>query len=287
MLNQADFRYTEPLRVRWAEVDLQRIVFNGHYLMYFDTAVAGWWRAMALPYHDSMVALSGDLFVRKATLEYERSARYDERLAIGIRCGRLGNSSLRVDAAAFRDGQRLVTGELVYVFADPATQTSRPLPQPLRNALAAFEAGEAMTTLEQGGWERLAPESRALRHAVFVGEFGASGAAVEDAQDAGAAHVLLRNRLGLAVACGRLVDEGGGVGRIGRLACHAGVRGAGLGVQVLDALLAAARGQGLRTLRLTAGEHALGLYLRRGFVADGEAQDEAGVPHRPMRLDLG
>ena len=47
-MKRADYRFADPLRVRWAEVDLQKIVFNGHYVMYFDTAVAGWWRAMAL-----------------------------------------------------------------------------------------------------------------------------------------------------------------------------------------------------------------------------------------------
>ena len=44
-----DFRHLHRLRVRWAEVDMQKIVFNGHYLMYFDTAVADYWRALALP----------------------------------------------------------------------------------------------------------------------------------------------------------------------------------------------------------------------------------------------
>ena len=60
-MKRNDFRFLEPLRVRWAEVDMQKIVFNGHYLMYIDTAVAGYWRALALPYHDTMVALQGDL----------------------------------------------------------------------------------------------------------------------------------------------------------------------------------------------------------------------------------
>ena len=35
-----DFRFFHRLRVRWVEVDLQKIVFNAHYLMYFDTAIA-------------------------------------------------------------------------------------------------------------------------------------------------------------------------------------------------------------------------------------------------------
>jgi YbgC/YbaW family acyl-CoA thioester hydrolase len=73
---RSDFRFFERLRVRWAEVDMQSIVFNGHYLMYFDTAVAGYWRALAIPYHETMEYLGGDFYVRKSTLEYEASARY-------------------------------------------------------------------------------------------------------------------------------------------------------------------------------------------------------------------
>ena len=72
-----DFRFFHRLRVRWAEVDMQKIVFNAHYLMYFDTAIADYWRAMALPYEEAMLSLGGDLYVRKATVEFNASARVD------------------------------------------------------------------------------------------------------------------------------------------------------------------------------------------------------------------
>jgi YbgC/YbaW family acyl-CoA thioester hydrolase len=49
-LYRSDFRCFHRLRVRWAEVDMQKIVFNGHYLMYIDTAMSDYWRALALPY---------------------------------------------------------------------------------------------------------------------------------------------------------------------------------------------------------------------------------------------
>ena len=49
-MNRQDFRFFHALRVRWVEVDMQKIVFNGHYLMYLDTAVSDYWRALALPY---------------------------------------------------------------------------------------------------------------------------------------------------------------------------------------------------------------------------------------------
>ena len=63
---------------------MQSIVFNAHYLMYFDTAVAGYWRALAMPYHDTMAYLGGDLYARKATVEYEASARYDDLIEVGV-----------------------------------------------------------------------------------------------------------------------------------------------------------------------------------------------------------
>ena len=53
-MKRQDFRFFHRLRVRWAEVDMQKIVFNAHYLMYFDTAVADYWRALALPYEEAM-----------------------------------------------------------------------------------------------------------------------------------------------------------------------------------------------------------------------------------------
>ena len=109
-LQRRDFRHLERLRVRWAEVDMQRIVFNAHYLMYFDTALAGYWRALALPYEATMAGLGGDLYLRKASIEYEGSARYDDQLEVGIRCARIGNSSMMLQAAVFRGEPRLVHG---------------------------------------------------------------------------------------------------------------------------------------------------------------------------------
>jgi YbgC/YbaW family acyl-CoA thioester hydrolase len=286
-MKRADFRYREPLRVRWAEVDLQKIVFNGHYLMYVDTAVAGYWRALALPYHDTMERLQGDLYVRKATLEYEGSARYDERLEVGIRCGRIGNSSMVFAAGVFRGEQVLVHGELVYVFADPHTQTSRPVPPELRGWLQAFEAGEPMVDVRLGDWPTQHAEAMRLRHAVFAQEQGIPAALMGDEADAGAVHALAFNRAGRAVGSGRLVPLPDGAGRIGRMAVDAGLRGAGVGATLLRALVQAGRDRGCPHLVLHAQATAEGFYRGAGWVAEGPVFEEAGVPHQAMRLRLG
>ncbi|MEO5771616.1 MAG: YbgC/FadM family acyl-CoA thioesterase [Burkholderiaceae bacterium] len=285
-LTRLSFRHRERLRVRWAEVDLQQIVFNGHYLMYFDTAVAGYWRKLALPYHDAMALLGGDLYVRKATVEYEASARFDDLLEVGIRCGRIGNSSMQLQAAVFRGERRLVLGELVYVFADPASQTARPVPAPLRELLNAFEAGESVFDVRSGGWDALGVDASALRQAVFVAEQGIAAELELDAADAQALHVVAYNRLGQALGTGRLLEHAPGVGRIGRMAVLASVREAGIGRPLLDHLIQLARERGDREVILHSQSSAIGFYDRAGFLPRGEAFDEAGIVHQEMALSL-
>ena len=265
---------------------MQQIVFNGHYLMYFDTAIAGYWRALALPYHDTMTALGGDLYVRKATLDYEGSARYDELLDIGIRCARIGTSSMLLQAAVFRGEQRLVHGDLVYVFANPATQTALPVPAALRELLQGFEAGEPMIEVRSGGWATLGAEAAAIRDAVFIQEQGIPAALEHDAADAQALHGVAFNRLGAALGTGRLLTASTGVAKIGRMAVLASVRGAGVGRPLLDALLVAARVRGDHEVMLHAQASAVGFYLRAGFSPRGAAFEEAGIAHQEMVLSL-
>ena len=281
---RSDFRFLDRLRVRWAEVDLQKIVFNGHYLMYFDTAVAGYWRALAMPYHPTMEQLQGDLYVRKATLEYAASARYEDQLEVGIRCARIGNSSMSFAAAVFRGEQRLVHGELVYVYADPVTQTSRPVPQVLRDWLQDYEAGKAMVELRIGPWAELGAASREVRQAVYAVEQGAPPELVADSADETAVHLVAINRLGLPLASGRLLSPAPGIGQIGRMATLASMRGAGIAKAVLAGLLQASRQRGDREAMLNAAALALPLYEHAGFARSGAQHLEAGVPHWEMRL---
>lgn len=280
------FRSRHRLRVRWAEADLQGIVFNGHYLTYFDTAVSDYWRALGLPYIEAMRAFGGDLYVRKATLDYLGSARYDDVLDIGIRCTRIGNTSLSLTGAVFRQNRLLVTGELVYVFADPALQTSKPLPQPLREVLQAFETGEAMLSVRTGTWAELGADARAIRTEVFVQEQQVPAEMEWDDADSACLHAVAYNRIGMALATGRLLEHVPGTGRIGRMAVRQPLRGAGAGRLVLDALMQAARERGETEVLLHAQTSAVAFYARFGFVARGPQFIDAGIPHVEMTRGL-
>jgi YbgC/YbaW family acyl-CoA thioester hydrolase len=137
---RADFVCTSQLRVRWAEVDMQKVVFNGHYLTYIDTAVAEYWREIGLPYPQGYVERYGaDLYLRKATLEYLGSAHYDDVLTVCCRVAKLGGSSMTFRFEITHEAELLISAELVYVNADPAAMKATPLPDELRDKVLRYE----------------------------------------------------------------------------------------------------------------------------------------------------
>jgi YbgC/YbaW family acyl-CoA thioester hydrolase len=281
-IKRQDFRFAERLRVRWSEIDAQGIVFNGHYLNYFDAAVGGYWRALALPYADTMATVDGDLFVRKSVLEYLGSARYDELLEVAVRCQRIGTSSMTLQCAVFRGEELLVHGELVYVMADPRQQAAKPIPAPLRSVIEAFEAGHPVVEVRVGSWAELGEQAGAIRTAVFVQEQKIPIEMEWDEADASCLHAVAFNRFGQALATGRLLEHVPGVAKIGRMAVMRSMRGSRVGREVLEALMRKGREQGYTEVLLHAQLSAVGFYLRAGFTQRGEPFEEAGIGHVEM-----
>lgn len=282
MALRGSFRFSHRLRVRWAEVDLQQIVFNGHYLMYFDTAVGDYWRALGLPYQAAMARLGGDLYVRKSTLEYLGSARFDDLLDVFVHCEHIGNTSLRLRCMVYRSERLLVTGELVYVFANPVTQSSLPVPAELREMLLDFEAGTDMLDVQVGHWDELGVSAQDIRAEVFIREQGIPMDLELDEADHDALHALVLNRLGMPLATGRLIRHAPGVSRLGRMAVIASMRGSSVGRRVLEALTEAAWQRGDHTVLLHAQLSAVNFYRRFGFVENGPHFEEAGIIHVEM-----
>ena len=140
-----DFRCEHRLRVRWAEVDMQKVVFNGHYLTYIDTAIADYWRAIGLAYPEGYVDKYGhDMYLRKASVEYLGSARYEDELCVRCRAGKLGRSSMTFFFEIARERPNpspdpLISAELVYVNVEVKTLKPVPLHDEVRASVRAYE----------------------------------------------------------------------------------------------------------------------------------------------------
>ena len=81
--------YSHAVRVRYAEVDAQGVVFNAHYLTYCDDAVAQWWTSLGLSFGDH----GWDVMVKKAVVEWQGSAGFNDVIDIDVTASRWGTTS--------------------------------------------------------------------------------------------------------------------------------------------------------------------------------------------------
>ncbi len=139
-----------------------------------------------------------------------------------------------------------------------------------------------MLRIELMTWEKARAEATRIRFEVFVEEQKVPREIELDENDAPSLHALAYDRQGRAVATGRLLPDG----HIGRIAVLRSRRGTGAGSAILRALMDAAKARGDRSVALSAQTHALDFYRKHGFVPEGEAFEEAGIPHQAMRRTL-
>jgi acyl-CoA thioester hydrolase len=133
--------FAYPLRVRYSECDMQGIVFNGHYLAYFDVSITELWRA-AFGSYEAMIERGVDLVVAEARVRYRGSARFDDMLTMEIGVAALGTTSVTTAHGVRRDGELLVEGEMRHVFVDTATFVKTPIPDWARDGLAPWQVSE-------------------------------------------------------------------------------------------------------------------------------------------------
>jgi predicted GNAT family N-acyltransferase len=133
-----------------------------------------------------------------------------------------------------------------------------------------------------GAWIDLREEAAPIRYAVFVDEQKVPAEIELDDWDALSLHALALDAQGRVLGTGRLLPDG----HIGRMAVLQSARGQGVGSALLRALLQAARARGDREVVLSAQTHAMPFYEKAGFIAEGDDYDDAGIPHRQMRLSM-
>jgi acyl-CoA thioester hydrolase len=129
--------YRHSIRVRYAECDMQGVVFNAHYLAYFDTNMTELWRA-AFGSYQAMLDRGIDMVVVDAQLQFKGSARFDEELTLAVRVARMGNTSVATRHSISRDDEVLVEGTLTHVIVERETLAKTQIPDWLRSGLAAW-----------------------------------------------------------------------------------------------------------------------------------------------------
>ena len=140
-MSREQFWFFFPFRVRYSEIDGQGVVFNAHYLTYFDTTITEYFRALGYDQYADSRTTGIDFHVVKSLIEYKAPVLFDQELDVGARVARIGNTSLSFELAIFLKGKNeaLVTGEIVWVYTDQKSHRPVPIPQSIRDFIAARE----------------------------------------------------------------------------------------------------------------------------------------------------
>jgi acyl-CoA thioester hydrolase len=91
--------------VRFVECDQQGVVFNAHYLVWADEAVAAWWTGRGVDW-TGFNAQGVEYLVVASALEWRSSARYGDTVTVEAELEKLGRTSLTVRFVV-RVGERL------------------------------------------------------------------------------------------------------------------------------------------------------------------------------------
>jgi acyl-CoA thioester hydrolase len=137
---RSDFRFHHEIRVRFADTDLQGIVFNGNYLTYYDVAWTEYFRALGFTYKD-LIERGVDTVLARTTMDFKSPARFDDILEVHARISSIGNTSLIFDFEIYPRGLDTVLGNAssLYVCVDPKTLLKMRVPDFLREAAGRLE----------------------------------------------------------------------------------------------------------------------------------------------------
>ena len=123
------FRHT--IAVRYGEVDMQRVVFNSHYLAYCDDAVETWFRGLDF----SLADLGYDFMLKKAVIEWSGSATVGDVIEIDVSVERWGNTSFDVAFEGSVAGAPVFRCVITYVGVRFGTKETVAPPAAFRAAL--------------------------------------------------------------------------------------------------------------------------------------------------------
>ncbi|WP_223590840.1 acyl-CoA thioesterase [Neobacillus bataviensis] len=134
------YRFSHRLKVRYSEIDGQKIVFNAHYLTYIDVAVTEYFQeGLKLELGQS----DFDFVLAKSTLEYKKSAQLNDWLTIWCKMSKVGKTSMTMNCMITREGEEdpILLAEIIYVSYNEETKSSQPVPDFVRTRIEAFESG--------------------------------------------------------------------------------------------------------------------------------------------------
>ncbi len=140
-MSRSQFNFYYSFRIRYSEVDAQGIVFNAHYLTFFDSAMTEYLRKIGYNYLQEVEDRNEDFHTVKTLVEYKHPIKFDQIIDVCLRVKKIGRSSLTfyIEIHPSKEDSVLATGEVVWVNADQTFHKSTNLSEDLCSKIRKLE----------------------------------------------------------------------------------------------------------------------------------------------------
>jgi acyl-CoA thioester hydrolase len=112
------------IEVRYGEVDLQRVVFNAHYLAYIDDAMDRWMRQLDANFE----SLGWDFMLKRADLVWSGAAGLGDTIVVLSHVAAWGTTSFTIRHVLAVDEREVLSADVTYVGVEAGT--TRPIAAP-------------------------------------------------------------------------------------------------------------------------------------------------------------
>jgi YbgC/YbaW family acyl-CoA thioester hydrolase len=94
LMTRSGFTFSTPIKVRYAEIDGQKVVFNSRYLEYVDVAATEFWTASGIGEALGAVWQDTEFHVRRAEVDYLKPFQWGDTILVAVRIEKIGTTSM-------------------------------------------------------------------------------------------------------------------------------------------------------------------------------------------------
>ena len=137
--NKKSFSYN--FRIRYSEVDAQKIVYNSHYLTFLDVSIFEFFDAIGFNQEEYIKETNNEFHTVRAVVEYKAPATLGDTIDVLTRIKKIGNSSITFQQEIYlhESDKLLATGEIVWVNTNQEEMVPTTVPDYLRQLLKDYQ----------------------------------------------------------------------------------------------------------------------------------------------------
>ena len=137
--NKKSFTYN--FRIRYSEVDAQKIVYNSHYLTFLDVSIFEFFDAIGFNQEKYIKETNNEFHTVRAVVEYKAPATLGDTIEVLTRIKKIGNSSITFQQEIYlhESDKLLATGEIVWVNTNQEEMVPATVPDYLRQLLKDYQ----------------------------------------------------------------------------------------------------------------------------------------------------